>query len=86
MEFENGEIPEAPGEAESAGGASSSRALVIGAFAAGVLVGGALTIGLLVFGRTAIGRMDIAKPRPRRLLIGNLEIEERGDDARFHVQ
>jgi hypothetical protein len=86
MELENGDSLETPQQEASAGGPVSTRALVIGAFAAGVLAGGALTIGLLLIGRKAISRLDIAKERPRRLLIGNLEIEERGHDARFHVQ
>jgi len=86
MEPEYGESLETPQEGAAAEGVSSTRALAIGAFAAGVLAGAAVTIGLLVFGRSAISRLDIAKERPRRLRIGNLEIEERGHDARFHVQ
>jgi hypothetical protein len=85
MEPENGEIFDVPQEETSAGGPVSTRALVIGAFAAGVVAGGALVIGLLVLGRTPMGRLEKAE-RPRRFRIGNLEIEERGDDKRFHVQ
>ncbi len=85
MEPENGESLELPQEETSAQGLGSTRALVIGAFAAGVLAGGALVIGLLVLGRTPMGRLEKAE-RPRRFRIGNLEIEERGDDKRFHVQ
>jgi hypothetical protein len=59
---------------------------MLGAFAAGVLVGGALTVGLLVVSRTAMSRLEKGTTRPRRLLIGNLEIEERGDDSRIHMQ
>jgi hypothetical protein len=85
MEYENGESLEAPQEDTTAEGLGSTRALVIGAFAAGVLLGGALVVGVLVFGRTPMGRLEKAD-RPRRFRIGNLEIEERGDETRFHVQ
>jgi hypothetical protein len=85
MEPENGEISEISGEDASTGGPGSARALVIGAFAAGVLAGGALVLGLLILGRTPMGRLEKAE-RPRRFRIGNLEIEERGDDKRFHVK
>jgi hypothetical protein len=85
MEYENGEGLEVPQEETSAGGLGSTRALVIGAFAVGALVGGALVIGILALGRTPMGRLEKAE-RPRRFRIGNLEIEERGDDKRFHVQ
>jgi hypothetical protein len=84
MEYENGESLE-PQEDTTTGGLGSTRALVIGAFAAGVLLGGALVVGVLVFGRTPMGRLEKTE-RPRRFRIGNLEIEERGDETRFHVQ
>jgi hypothetical protein len=88
MDFENGENPEMPQEAASAGGfdSRSARMIVIGAFAAGVLAGGALAVAVLVFGRTAMERLELGNSRPRRMRIGNLEIEERGDNRRFHVQ
>ena len=85
MEPEYGENLEVPQEETSPEGLGSTRALVIGAFAAGVVAGGALVIGLLVLGRTPMGRLEKAE-RPRRFRIGNLEIEERGDETRFHVQ
>jgi hypothetical protein len=85
MEPEKGESPKTPQEEASAGGPISTRALVIGAFAVGVLAGGAIATGLLLYGHETVGRLSIVKPRPRRLLIGNLEIEEQGDDKRFSV-
>ena len=84
MEYENGESLDAPQD-DTTVGLGSTRALVIGAFAVGALLGGALVIGVLVFGRTPMGRLEKTE-RPRRFRIGNLEIEERGDETRFHVQ
>jgi len=66
-------------------GARSARVIALGAFALGFLAGAAITTGLLLYGHDTVGRLNIVKPRPRRLLIGNLEIEERGDDTQFHV-
>ena len=66
-------------------GARSARALALGAFALGVLAGATIATGLLIYGHKTVGRLNITKPRPRRLLIGNLEIEEQGDDTRFRV-
>ncbi len=57
---------------------------VLGAFAAGILVGGALTVGLFIVSRTAMAQLEKGSTRPRRLLIGDLEIEERGDNSRIH--
>ncbi len=85
MEHEFEESLEIPQEETITGELGSTRALVIGAFAAGVLAGSALTVGLLILGRVGMDRLNIGKPRPRRLLIGNLEIEERGDATRFRV-
>jgi hypothetical protein len=72
---------ESPGASQE----KSSRALALGAFALGALLGAAVATVLLLMGHETVGRLDIVKPRPRRLLIGNLEIEERGDDTRFSV-
>ena len=64
---------------------TSTQALVLGAFALGVLAGAAIATVLMLYGHETVGRLNITKPRPRRLLIGNLEIEEQGDDTRFRV-
>jgi hypothetical protein len=85
MEPENGARSGTSQERASAGGLGSARALALGAFALGVLAGAAVATALLLYGHDAVGRLNIVKPRPRRLLIGNLEIEERGDDTRFRV-
>jgi hypothetical protein len=85
MELENGESLETSREETSGGGLDSARALALGAFALGVLAGAAVATALLLYGHEVVGRLNIVKPRPRRLLIGNLEIEERGDDTRFRV-
>ncbi len=77
-----------PSQDESSAGlssASSTQALVLGAFALGVLAGAAIATGLMLYGHETVGRLNITKPRPRRLLNGNLEIEEQGDDTRFRV-
>jgi hypothetical protein len=88
MEPENEEYLETPQEGASVGGLSSRNARVIAAFAVGFLAGGALTVAVLVFGRAAMDRLELGDSRPRRMRIGNLEIEERGHghDTRFHVQ
>ncbi len=62
------------------------RALAISAFTMGALTGGAVVISLWIIGQVANRQLEIGKPRPRRLLIGNLEIEEQGDDTRFRVE
>ena len=85
MEPENGESPETPQGEASVGGLGSARALALGAFALGALAGAAVATALLLYGHEAVGRLSIVKPRSRRLLIGNLEIEEQGDDTRFRV-
>jgi hypothetical protein len=59
--------------------------LALTAFTVGALTGGAVVISLWIIGQVANRQLEIGKPRPRRLLIGNLEIEERGDDTRFRV-
>ena len=61
-------------------------ALAISAFTMGALTGGAVVISLWIIGQVANRQLEIGKPRPRRLLIGNLEIEEQGDDTRFRVE
>ncbi len=88
MEPDLEDYSEAPQEDTSVGGVGSSRTLVIGVFAAGVVAGGALTVGLWLLGRAAMERLELGDSRPRRMRIGNLEIEERGPghERRFHVQ
>ncbi|HEX4140035.1 MAG TPA: hypothetical protein VHY09_06775 [Candidatus Methylacidiphilales bacterium] len=88
MKPETGESPESSQETAGTGrtGARSTEAVALGAFALGALAGAVVTIGLLLIGRGTFGSLEIGKPRPRRLLIGNLEIEERGDDTRFRVE
>lgn len=87
MKRESVESPELTRDESEAAGldARSARALALGAFALGVLAGAAVATGLMLMGHDAVGRLNMMKPRPRRLLLGNLEIEERGDDTRFHV-
>jgi len=79
------EIEESPELVEVEAEPKGPSALTIGAFALGVVAGATLVVGLWALGGVATDRLDLGKPRPRKLLIGNLEIEERGDDTRFRV-